>query len=74
MPEPAQLGRRTPTEVPAVERMTPRISSISTSRIVQDNSTGCVYLDTIAVSIGRMVLGGSEPSEGPAIEDITDQL
>ena len=73
MPEPTQLGRRTPTEVSAVERMTPRISSITTSRIVWDNSTGCVYLDTIAASIGRMVLGGSEPSEGPAIEDITDQ-
>ena len=72
-PEPTQLGRRTPTEVSAVERMTPRISSISASRIVQDNSTGCVYLNTIAASIGRMVLGGSEPSEGPKIEDITDQ-
>ena len=71
--EPAWLGRRTPTEVSAVERMTPRISSIGASRIVWDNSTGCVYLDTIAASIGRMVLGGSEPSEGPTIEDITDQ-
>ena len=57
----------------AVERMTPRIPSISISRIVQDNSTRCVYLDTLATSIGRMVLGGSEPSEGPVIEDITDQ-
>ena len=57
----------------AVEGMTPRISSISASRIVRDNSTGSVYLDTIAASIGRIVLGGLEPSEGPAIEDITDQ-
>ena len=74
MPEPTQLGRRTPTEVSAVEGMTLRISSISTSRIVWDNSTRSVYLDTIAASIGRIVLGSLEPSEGPAIEDITDQL
>ena len=60
-------------EVSAFEGMTPRISSISASRIVWDNSTGSVYLNTIAASIGRIVLGGLEPSEGPAIEDITDQ-
>ena len=58
----------------AVKRMTPRISRISASRIVWDNSTGCIYLDTLAAAIGRMVLGGSEPSEGPVIEDIADQL
>ena len=57
----------------AVERMTPRKSSISASRIVWDNSTGCIYLDTLATSIGRMVLGSSEPSEGPVIEDIMGQ-
>ena len=34
---------------------------------------GLVYLDTVMASIGRMVLGSSEPTEGPAIEDITDQ-
>ena len=51
----------------------PGLSSVSTSRVVKDNTTGLVYLDTITTSIGRMVLGSSEPSEGPTIEDITDQ-
>ena len=52
----------------------PSLSIISSSRVVKDDTTGLVYLDTIMTSIGRMVLGGLEPSEGPAIEDITDQL
>ena len=61
----------------AIGRMTPRISSISASRIVQDNSTGGVYLDTIATSIRRMVLSRLDTdasSECPIIEDITEQL
>ena len=53
--------------------LSPGLSSISSSRVVKDNTKGLVYLDTIMTSIGRMVLGGLEPSEGPAIEDITDQ-
>ena len=52
----------------------PRVSSISTSRVVWDDSTGSIYLDAIMTSIGRMVLGSTESSEGPTIEDITDQL
>ena len=72
--EPTHSDRRTPTDVPAVERMTSRISSISTSRIIWDDSTGSVYLDTVMTSIGRMVLGSTESSEGPTIEDVTDQL
>ena len=51
----------------------PGLSSISSSRVVKDNTTRLVYLDTVMTSIGRMVLGSSEPSEGPAKEDITDQ-
>ena len=35
---------------------------------------GLVYLDTITTSIGSMVLGSTESSEGPTKEDITDQL
>ena len=57
----------------AVEGMIPRISSVSASRIVWDDSTGSIYLDTIAASIGRMVLGSMESGEGPTIEDIMDQ-
>ena len=51
----------------------PRVSSMSTSRVVRDDSTGSVYLDTITASIGRMVLGSKEPNEVPTIEDIMDQ-
>ena len=54
--------------------LSPGLLSISSSRVVKNNTTGLVYLDTVTTSIGRMVLGGLEPSEGPAIEDITDQL
>ena len=61
------------TDMAAVEGMMPRVSSMSTSRVVWDNSTGSVYLETIMTSIGRMVLGSMESSEGPTIEDITDQ-
>ena len=51
----------------------PCLSSISSSWVVKDDTMGLVYLDTVTTSIGRMVLGSSEPSEGPVIEDITDQ-
>ena len=52
----------------------PGLLSISSSWVAKDNTMGLVYLDTIMTFIGRLVLGGLEPSEGPAIEDITDQL
>ena len=51
-----------------------RISSMSASRIVWDNSTRSIYLDTIATSIGRMVLGGLDTdalSTDPTIEEVT---
>ena len=70
---PPQLDWGASTDVAAVEGMMPRVSSVSTSRVVWDDSTGSVYLDTIAASIGRMVLGSTKSSEGPTIEDITDQ-
>ena len=50
----------------------PGLSSVSSSRVVKDDTTGLVYLDTLTTSIGRMVLGSTESSEGQTIEDITD--
>ena len=50
------------------------LSSISSSQVVKDDTMGLVYLDTMMTSIGRIVLGSLEPSEGPIIEDITNQL
>ena len=52
----------------------PGMSSISSSWVVKDDETGLVYLDTIAASIGRMVIGSTETREGPTIEDMTGQL
>ena len=54
--------------------LSPGLLSISSSWVVKDDTMGLAYLDTIMTSIERMVLGSSEPSEGPTIEDITDQL
>ena len=54
--------------------LTPSISSVSSSRVVKDDMTGIVYMDTVRTSIGRVILSESDSNEGPVIEDITDQL
>ena len=54
----------------------PGISSMSLTRVVQDDTTRSVYLDTITTSIGRVVLSVPDldaPSVGPIIEDVTGQ-
>ena len=56
--------------------MTPWISSVSSSCVVKDVTTGLTYVDTVTTSIGRIILSGPDPnttSTGPTIEDITDQ-
>ena len=52
----------------------PGMLSISLSRVVKDDEMGLMYLDTIAASIGRMVIGSTKTRKGPTIEDMTDQL
>ena len=74
MAEPAQPARKTSIEVAIMGKMTPRVSSLNAGRIVRDNSTGAVYLDVIAASMEWMVIGSTEPKEGPTIEDVTDKL
>ena len=52
------------------------ISSISASRVIQDDTTGLIYMDTITTSIGWVVCSGLDPdvsSMGPTIEDVTEQ-
>ena len=52
------------------------ISSVSLSRVIQDDTTGSIYMDTITTSIGRVVLSGPDlglSSVGPTIEDVTGQ-
>ena len=41
---------------------------------MKDDKMGLMYLDMIAASILRMVIGSTETREGPTIEDMTDQL
>ena len=53
--------------------LNPSLLSVSSSQVVKYDTMGLVYLDTMMTSIGRMVLGSMESSEGPTIEDITDQ-
>ena len=52
----------------------PSMLSISSSRVVSNDEMGLVYLDTVTMSIERMVIGSMETREGPTIEDVTDQL
>ena len=54
--------------------LNPGLLSVSSSWVVKDDTMGLVYLDTVTTSIRRMVLGSTESSEGPTIEDIMDQL
>ena len=52
------------------------ITSVSSSRVIQDDTTGLIYMDTITASIGRIVLSGlglGISSMGPTIEDVTGQ-
>ena len=73
-PEVMEIGQEMPVGTMVIWLvMTPSISSVCSSHVVKDNTMGLVYLDTVTTSIGRVVLGGSDPNEGPVIEDITDQ-
>ena len=72
--EPTQPDRKTSTDVATVGKMTSRVSSLNAGQIVQDDSTGAVYLDIIATSIGWIVIGSTEPKEGLTIEDVMDKL
>ena len=70
--EPTQLGRKTSTEVASMGKVTPKVSNLNAHRLTKDDVTGAVYLDVITASIGRMVIGHTEP-EGPTIEEVMDQ-
>ena len=76
-PEPAQTSQDMSMDVMSIRMVTTAgISSMSSSRVVQDDTTGLIYMDTITTSIGRVVLSGPDPgksSSGPTIEDVTGQ-
>ena len=73
-PELVEVDQETPVGTMSIGMVPkPGLLSVSSSRVVKDNTMGLGYLDTMMTSIGRMVLGSMEPSEGPTIEDIMDQ-
>ena len=73
-PEVMEVGQEMPKGSMSIGLVsTPGISSVSSSRVVKDDMTGLVYMDTMTISVGRVVLGRSDSNEGPVIEDITDQ-
>ena len=51
----------------------PGLSSMSSSHIITDATTGLTYLDTVTTSIGRIILCKLDAgtSMGPIIEDVT---
>ena len=52
---------------------TPRVSQVNASRVVRDESTGSVYLDTITASIGRVVISGPNANV-PATSSIIEEV
>ena len=49
--------------------VTPRISTMSTSHIIQDEATGVPYMDTVTTSIGRVALSGPDSeTSSPALQ------
>ena len=73
-PELMEVDQDTPASVVTMGMvLSPGMSSICSSRVVRDDEKGLVYLDTVTMSIGRMVIGSEESKEGPTIEDMTDQ-
>ena len=74
-PELVEVDQNMPVSMMAMGMISnPGMLSISSSQVVKDNGMGLVYLDTVTMSIGRMVIGSTESKEGPTIEDVTDQL
>ena len=52
---------------------TPGLSSMSSSHVITDATTGLTYLDTVTTSVGRIILHKPDAgaSMGPIIEDVT---
>ena len=77
MPEPTQTSQGMSMDVRSIRMVaTTGISSVSASRVIQDDTTGLIYMDTITTSIRQVVLSGPDPdvfSAGPTIEDVTEQ-
>ena len=77
MQETTQTSRDMSMDVRSIKMVaTTGISSVRASRVIQDDTTGSIYMDIITTSIRRVVLSGPDPdisSAGPTIEDVTGQ-
>ena len=74
-PELVEVDQNMPVSAMAMGMvLNPGMSSISSSRVVSNDETGLVYLDTMTTSIERMDIGSMETREGHTIEEMTDQL
>ena len=59
-PESPQPDLNHLTDMTVIGTTVPKVSHMHASRVVQDDSTGSVYLDTITASIKRMTIGGPD--------------
>ena len=73
MSEPPELEPEPSTDVAVIGANTPRVSHVNASRVVRDESTGSVYLDTITASIGRVVISGPNANV-PATSSIIEEV
>ena len=77
MLEPTQTRWDMSMDIMSIRMLTTSgISSVSASRVIQDDTTGSIFMDTLTTSIGRVVLSGLDQgisSAGPTIEDVTGQ-
>ena len=73
-PELVEVDQDTPASVVTMGMVSSLgMLSVCSSRVVRDDEKGLVYLDTVTMSIGRMVIGSAESKEGPTIENVTNQ-
>ena len=73
MSEPPELEPEPAADVAVIGANTPRVSHVNASRVVRDESTGSVYLDTITASIGRVVNSGPD-ADVPATSSIIEEV
>ena len=71
--EPPELEPEPSADVAVIGANTPRVSQVNASRVVRDESTGSVYLNTITASIGRVVISGPD-ADVPATSSIIEEV
>ena len=69
-PESPQPDLNHLTDMTVIGAMAPKVSHVHASRVVWDDSTGSIYLDTITASIERMTIGGPDVDD-PATSSAT---